>query len=241
MLAFMDAEFNSFPGPKTQREDMDLIEFALIITTDDMSKSIQTYRTFVYPETNNGKIYGRIKRLTGITNQDVRNGKLFPEVIADVNKIVQRYGIKKIYAFDQFDKIAMKWNQSNYPGTPYSAFVIKKIHDISPYIRTKIGLNTNISVHRLAEMCHCEEESHKALNDARMLWKIVKAIKNDEYDKDIANQYLLKERKQAYINRLVSMEAAAKNDGFDFDELFQEFLERRKRREIANAEKSGKE
>lgn len=227
MYAFLDAEFNADKNNRTEREDHSLIEVALIIT-DDKCQPVEIYHTFVKPKENHGKLYPRIRRLTGISQKDINAGVTYNTAIADMHTLINRYNIEKIFTYGDYDKTAFKWNNKYYGRVSYGNAIAKKLTDVSGQLRKLCKIKYEVSLETLAYICGTENKvTHTATDDAQTLREVCMKVNTGNIDEEKCrayNEYVL--NRNSYNKMLVEFNALTRK-GMQKDVIL-EMLKRRK-------------
>ena len=189
MLAFMDAEYNSDKDYKRNCEDQSLIEVTVLITDDHAKTVAEIYHNYVIPILHDGKIYSRIKKMTGIRQEDVDAGISFIEVIEDIYSLLNRYEVKNIFTYGD-DMVAFKWNKKQYEKVPYSKKVISKIKDISGSLRQLCGIKRDVSLDTFAYICGTKfRVTHSASDDVETLREVYMSVMEGKYDRKKCSEF----------------------------------------------------
>ena len=204
MVAYMDAEFNK--AEKRGHEGSSLIEIALIICDLDNAKTdnmVDTYHVYVKPSNPDEKIYEKITELTGITQTVIdEQGVPFKQAHFEIVELIRKYEITEIYTYGDYDKPAIRHNQNQCPDIPNKKTLTKRIVDVAPTVKEKLGLMDKISLENLSYIYNCESQvTHNAMDDARTLKEVMENIEKDSEEiQEILTKYKEYE-KQRYENR----------------------------------------
>ena len=168
MIAFIDAEYNC----DEKRSKMYLLEIGLLICekVQDDIKVVNTYHTYIQlPEGE--KLCSYIKDLTGITEENIKQGVDFQDSFLKLVQLVEQYNITKIYCYGNFDKMAFEWNcRKAHITKSFRKKVIPLFCDMEVIVRTRWKLKESISLCRALYLYSYEVISkHNALEDAKFL------------------------------------------------------------------------
>lgn len=197
--AFLDAEFN----------ERDISSVGIIIVNNH-NEIKDKYYSIVKPvqETEMTKY---ITDLTGFTYAQLVNaGADFYDVCCDINNIIRKYNVKKIYVWGDKDKKEFFLTRKAYvKTTKITKSVFKKcssfvnlITDISEIVSIEIvGSAKKMSLQSLARVCHVYNKyEHNSLYDAECLYNCVKAFRLETYDAKLINEYKIYENaREEYI------------------------------------------
>lgn len=193
----MDTEFNSDSDYSNQRNDVSLIEIGMVVKEDMSSAAIvDTYHSFVKPIKNNGMIYPRIAAYTGISQADIDSGKPFPDALADIAELVDKYSISKIYTYSDYDAFVMRWNCKLYENIQNKKKVLKIMSDVQAPIEQKLKV-TNLSLKSFSVLYGVTSENlHNALDDAVLLSDCMIRFSSGKPSDDMLKCYCKFEKKR---------------------------------------------
>ena len=178
-------------------EDKSIIEVALVICDESNKKlpTVEVYHSFVKPKRNKGKIYPRIRELTGITQKQINSGKTFDAVMRELEDRINKYKISAIYTWDVADRRIFEWNCIG-DKIPSKSKVIGKFKNYQTTFMNQIKINKeHIALSNAAYICGCKERpAHNAKDDALTLRDIYHQAKNGQFNKKKRNDYL------SYVN-----------------------------------------
>jgi len=221
MLAFMDSEYNSDMDYEKNRSDQSLIEVTLLITDDHAKKVIESYHRYVMPQLHNGKLYKRIKQMTGIRQNDVDNGISFANAIEDMYLLLKKYEVQKIYVYGG-DDVAFRWNKKQYGIVPYGNKFIKCIKDISGSLSQKCGIKNNPSLNTLAYICGTKAHvTHSASDDAETLREVYLNVVNGKFDEEKCTLYKRHASNQEQYYRIRECLRQMEKNGMKREEIFE--------------------
>lgn len=190
MIAFMDLEINSDTSSRYQRTDFSVLEVGMVVkesVTD--SKAVVEYHSYVKPVKNNGKIYDRIAELTGIRQEDIDNGKTFPEVFAELVAVVEKYNITAVYTYGGYDGFALRQNCKLYDKIENKKKLLNMIRDSQEIIKQQLGLEC-VSLKTLCALYECNlVQNHNALGDAVILSEIERRRAANNINKEKLKSY----------------------------------------------------
>lgn len=194
-VAFLDAEFNQ----DNQNKGFELLSVGIIVCNSKLEE-IDRYYSLIKPNKFN-KINSSISELTKITQKNVNNNSQdFYKVSVKISDLLQKYKVKKIYAWGSQDKLefirkARLWKKSNaktkgLPNNVNEKFkYIEGIEDISENITNYLinDLNNKEIIIRMELLTYLtnvkNKHQHNALYDAEALKSAIYAISNNKIDK----------------------------------------------------------
>ena len=176
----MDLEWNNSFNKATQKFMNEIIEIGAV-KLDENLVEISTFSELVKPVISK-KLRSRIKNLTNITNEDVRAGKSFSEVIDEFEKWVG------------YDAVVLSWGDTDLRTllANYKWFLkeenigfINKYADLQRYCQCFINME-NIQQAGLSYAAQCLEidpdsfPHHRALDDSLLSAECFKRVYNKE-------------------------------------------------------------
>ena len=184
-IAFFDSEFTATTAEN--RGIQELIQCAFIVhqiemSSDSMLLSMTStplfeYSTYVKP-TYNKTLSDYIKRLTGIKQKDVEEGKIFRDAINDLYKLTKDYDIHRIIVWGP-DRGMLK---HNFDVMDYSRSKARNLlnlfTDVSYDVSDLFGYDQPLSQHKVCQMMGIQEvgELHDAYADAQNLAQIIRGF-----------------------------------------------------------------
>lgn len=191
-IAFFDSEFTS--NSLKDRGIQELIQCALIVCTvtytEDkkpisISSPIAEYKTFV--KTNyNKELSEYIKALTGITNDEVKCGESFADVMMKLKALVEQYAVKYIIVWGP-DQMLLRHNCTlNGFEKKTVKKILDKFKDVSVKISKSYGYKYSVSQKQICENLKLKMDGknhdayYDALNLSRMIAKIIENKQKQE-------------------------------------------------------------
>ncbi len=180
----MDLEWNNSFNKATQKFMNEIIEIGAVKLDENLNE-ISTFSTLVKPVISK-KLRSRIKSLTNISNEDVRAGKPFSEVIDEFEKWVGE------------DSVVLSWGDTDLRTllANYKWFLkkediefIRKYADLQRYCQCFINME-NIQQAGLSYAASCLEidpekyPHHRALDDSLLSAECFKKVFDQEKLKD---------------------------------------------------------
>ena len=184
-LCFYDSEFNAYDSYKDKKYPQEVIAIGFCIE-DQMGNCIDKYYSLIKLKSA-PSITKRTTELTGITNNEVKKGNDFKNVIFDVSSILQKYKIKTIFTYGSQDKLALEKTAQLYNyGKKVRSFSSKFV-DIREYFKVitkgKVG-DQGLSF--LKKICELPGDvAHDALIDALDLADVYYVLTNKKYNTKI--------------------------------------------------------
>ncbi len=182
----MDLEWNNSFNKATQKFVNEIIEIGAV-KLDEQLNEISTFSELIKPVISK-KLRSRIKNLTNITNDDVRSGKPFADVINDF----------KDWVGD--DVVVMSWGDTDIRTllTNYKYFLkkesidfIKEYADLQKYCQCFINME-NVQQAGLSYAAECLEidpekyPHHRALDDSLLSTECFKKV----FDREKFNEFI---------------------------------------------------
>lgn len=226
MIAFLDSEFNK----SNNKNDWSIIEVALIVKENiTSSQVIAMYHAYVKPIKNDGKIYENIKKLTGISQEELDNGISFEQMMDELEEFAKKYHIRQIYTWSGCDRYAFIWCLKNKNMKVSRWDFVHTITDISPMLKNKIEILDDIALSDISYICNCiNNNRHNALNDALELSLASRTIIDNNYSRKRLKEYKdYAKAKKKYIklkNAIIEIE----NLGLNFETLLQLAINKKK-------------
>lgn len=197
-FVILDLEWNGTYCKSTDSFVNEIIEFGAV-KFDERFNIIESFSALVKPKISK-KLSGKIKKLTGITNQDISSGRKYQDVLQDFKKFL---GDCVLLTWSNSDFLALIENNKLFCNTDRLPF-IKKYIDLQVYCEvclgqqkkgTQMGLNTSAD---LLGIEYDESEMHRALDDSLLSFECFKRL----YDKDKINDFIQDCTKEEFYNKL---------------------------------------
>ena len=183
-IAFFDSEFTS--NSLKDRGIQELIQCALIVCTVTyteekkpigISNPIAEYKTFV--KTNyNKELSEYIKGLTGITNDEMKRGESFADVMMKLRDLIEQYKIKSIVVWGP-DQMLLRRNCAlNGFEKNTMRKILDRFKDVSVKISKLYGYKCSVSQKQICEnlKLKMDGKNHDAYYDALNLSKMISRI-----------------------------------------------------------------
>lgn len=205
-IAFFDAEYNNADFRKNSAEETIQVGFVICDENNLFKRKdyeLERYETFVKP-TLTKKLSKYVKKVTGITQQQINEGISFKEAYSTILDLIIKYDIKKIYVWGSDKPILIKeFLIHKKEFTNRQRKVIPSImEDISTEISRRIDKD-QISLQNIAYIYSVEpDKSHDALADAVTLMKVYMMFKTlkknnvEEFNEFKRRKALFKKYKQ---------------------------------------------
>ena len=181
-FVIMDLEWNNSYGYKTRAFVNEIIEIGAVKLDENLDE-FSSFSCFVKPQIGK-KLRSNIKRLTHISNDDVRLGYLFNDAITEFEKFI-----------GDEDTVILTWGDSDirvliennkYINSKNEVAFLKKYIDIQKYFQIKkgISLSQQIGLFPAAEMSGLDPDSfshHRALDDSLIAAQCLKNVFEDDF------------------------------------------------------------
>lgn len=222
MIAYLDAEFNCDNDNKAKRTDYSVIEVALVIEDTANRKKVFTYRTYVKPMLNDGKIYPRITDMTGIKQEDLDNAPSFVEVFARLIELAREYNLEQIYTWGGYDAMAFRWNAKLYDPVQGKNRFLKLFMDVSPLVKQELKQKEEISLTNAAYIYECPKgNEHNALDDAQLLRKVIHKVKDNAVSKERLQKFNAYHKQKRAYSKLKNVFNEIRQSGADVNEMIE--------------------
>lgn len=173
----MDLEWNNTYAPRVKGFINEVIEIGAVMLDEDF-KCIDVFSSFVKSQIGK-KLRGKVKRLTHISNEDIRNGDTFTKVMSDFRKWV-----------GDTDNVVLTWGDGDirvlienfrYLNGIQTLSFMGNYMDLQRYFEIKhsIPKSQQISLLNAAEMAEVDVSSfsqHRALDDSLMTAECLKKV-----------------------------------------------------------------
>jgi inhibitor of KinA sporulation pathway (predicted exonuclease) len=185
----MDLEWNNTYAKKTRGFINEVIEIGAVMLDEDLN-NIGEFSSLVRSQIGK-KLRGNVKKLTNITNSDVRSGELFTKVMSDFKSWINgRENV--ILTWGDGDIRVLIENFKYLNGIDTIPF-LSNYTDIQQYFQIREGLPRarQIGLSTAAELVGINDENfshHRALDDSLITAECMKKI----FDKEDFSKYILK-------------------------------------------------
>lgn len=173
-MLFMDFEFSNDNADTTLRTFTELIEIGICVYNDESHHIIFHDKIYVHPEHN---IPERIQKLTGITNETVKNARSISRVMQNLKDLIETNDIITTYGNCDAEDLTVCLNHIPDTHKESRKILTEMIQKIVPYTYTIGGANGGkvriVSLEAMANACHLSRPNHDAMNDAITLCELV--------------------------------------------------------------------
>lgn len=182
----MDLEWNNSFLKSAEKFINEIIEIGAV-KLDSKLNTVDTFSSLVRPVVSR-KLRSRIKNLTHITNEDVRNGEPFSKVIADFARWVGEDAV--IMTWGDTDIRTLQTNFKYFLDTKNIAFITKYV-DLQRYCQCFINME-NVQQAGLSYAAQCLEidpekfPHHRALDDSLLSAECFKKV----FDENKLNEFI---------------------------------------------------
>lgn len=185
----IDFEWNGTISRITKEYFNELIELGGVKLDDDLNY-VSSFRTLIRP-VHHKKLTGRVKRLTNISNDDVRAGVVFSQALDDFTKWVGN-GENCFMSWGTGDILVLIENLKFYNMTDRLS-VIKNYCDAQALCQSVLeidgGQQPGLSmVAQMAGVDCADMDMHRALDDSVVTAKCIKNLWNDEAFNKLASK-----------------------------------------------------
>ena len=176
----MDLEWNNSYMKSAEKFINEIIEIGAVKLDSELN-TVDTFSSLVRPVVSR-KLRSRIKNLTHITNEDVRNGKPFSQVISEFSQWVGDDAV--IMTWGDTDIRTMQTNFKYFLGKKNISFIEKYV-DLQRYCQCFINME-NVQQAGLSYAAECLEidpekyPHHRALDDSLLSAECFKKVFNAE-------------------------------------------------------------
>lgn len=206
-IAFLDAEFNAGMDYKRGENISEIISIGIVIC-DANFNGLKKYYSLV-SRISNTPVFPMITRMTGITTDMLEDQPNFMEISKQVQDLIKKYNVTRIYTWGAADKHSLLWEKTEYkrkhlPGYQQASKwnYIDMCTDISSAVSSQLlGIKGGLSINMENLMFICDidkKQEHNALSDAYYLYKCMKFFYN-RYPIDGKDKEFLKKRE--LVNR----------------------------------------
>ena len=187
MKAFGDFEFTC-GGAVTATGKTELISVGVVVCDEDyniLEEYYSTAKPLKYP-----KLSSFCKKLTHLTNDEIKTSPDSEKVCREVVELLERYGIKKLYMWGDFDKIGLESDRNIHERKKLPFNNIGKlcgmIEDIQPAAMKNTGLKKQPGISHMMEAFSLEPEGeyHNALTDTKALVRICSLMLTEKWKKN---------------------------------------------------------
>lgn len=182
---FADFEFTC--GKGIYRFDSEILSVGIVICDSSQYNIITTFYSTCKP-IKNPKLTEMCVELTHLTQREIDSADNSNYVMKIVNKIMERYNIKKLYVWGDFDSVALdydaKIHQKNRMAYASINKVKNKLFNIQKTVIKSMGLTQQISISTLSEVFGFippDGTFHNALNDALALHAIYRGVYTTDF------------------------------------------------------------
>ncbi len=181
-FVILDLEWNTAFDKRGHQYISEIIEFGAI-KLDEELKTVDTYARFVKPQIEK-HLHSRVKKLTHITNEDIKDAAGFLNVADDFARWIGDVDNTVILSWGDMDVRALTENYRYYLSDPTIPF-LKYYADAQAFFMKQKDLQPSqqIGLSNAAEMIHLDAENyvhHRALGDCEMTSVIFRVV----YDED---------------------------------------------------------
>ena len=206
-IAFFDAEFNAGMDNRSGEKICEIISVGMVIC-DAEYHGIQKFYTLVSP-ISKVPVFPLIREMTGITTDMLEGQPSFAEMSAKVMELLNKYEVKKIYAWGAADKHSLLSEKAEYRKKRRSGYqqankwtYMDMCTDISQDVSSKmLGIRGGLAINMENLMFLCsidKKQEHNALSDANDLYRCCKFLRKhyplDDQDVDFS-------KKRELVNR----------------------------------------
>ncbi|MCR5216245.1 MAG: exonuclease domain-containing protein [Lachnospiraceae bacterium] len=182
----IDIEMNNISAKSEARRicTMETIEIGAVMLDDNLEE-ISSFRTYVKPKFNE-EIEKKITKLTGITNEMVRNAPEFTEALRMFTNWCLGTGDDvKIYAWSESDynQISKEMILKDYHFTEMEASILtNRWSDFQAEFDNHLGFERQVSLKMALDMAgvNFSGREHDALDDARNTAELLHIFKDEE-------------------------------------------------------------
>ena len=194
-VCFVDTEFNAIDYTGQNHGIQEVIEIAAVIFQN--GEPVDRFQRYC-KLTDGHVITKRSKSFNGIT-EDILNEKGIPfkDAMAEFILFLNKYDIKKIFAFGTSDKVELKRTAKLNECGKETKRMINKIADVYPKFCGKFNITEAFSLKEICEVCHIEHGSraHSALYDAEDTGLSYYNMKRKNFDLEKIEQIRIKKKK----------------------------------------------
>ncbi len=158
-----------------------------MVICDAEYNGLKKYYTLVSP-ISKVPVFPMIREMTGITTDMLEGQPSFAEMSAKVTELLNKYDVKKIYAWGAADKHSLLNEKTEYRKKKRSGYqqaskwnYIDMCTDISGEVSSKmLGIRGGLSINmeNLMFICNIDKkQEHNALSDANYLFRCCKYLK----------------------------------------------------------------
>lgn len=178
--AFLDAEYTCFMNydRKFDRNHSNEVISVGLIIADHNYNYVEEFYTPVCPKYN-PVLTRYCKELTGLSQEEIDGAPTFEQAFGKIEKILQKYRINILYVWGS-DRVTLEDNlRRNHPfiAKRYRRLV-GRVTDITKKLTVKVfGYRMSLSLADMKYICDMDHViSHNALDDARDLYLITRAV-----------------------------------------------------------------
>lgn len=189
-MCFIDTEFNATSYSDQNDGYQEITEIGAVIFEN--GKIIDRFQRFCRIKEGH-KLTKRCKKITGITPEVLyENGIKFNDAMIEFREFLNKYKVKRVYAFGNADAMEMRATAKLNEAGPDIYDTIKMICNIYPRFEKGLDLHYVFSLMDICRICNIDHgadgRAHSAVNDAEDTGLAFFNMKADKI-----NQPLLKE------------------------------------------------
>lgn len=190
--AFFDAEYTCYMNYDykfDRNHNNEVISVGLVIA-DQNFDIVEQYYTPICPKYN-PILTKYCKELTGLTQNEIFGAPSFEQAFGEMEQLIQKYPTNAIYVWGN-DKVTLEDGvKKNHPLVSKKAKrFITKVTDVTKKITSRVfGYNMTISLSDMKYICGMKHETaHNALEDAKDLYYITRAVLKNQYNLERVKQ-----------------------------------------------------
>lgn len=180
---YIDTEFNAFDYYGQNNGCQEILEIGIAVLLD--GKEHDKFKSCCRPAKGH-VLTRRASKLTGITDEDMEFAPSFPEALDEMNKFLDQYRPRYIYAYGTEDKLQLTNTAKLYSASASDMRYIERVKDNLRTLNKMLGIekkNLTLSVKDLCAVCGYQPENmHNAYYDALYLGKCTETIYSGAYD-----------------------------------------------------------
>ncbi|MCI5943973.1 MAG: exonuclease domain-containing protein [Eubacterium sp.] len=190
--AFFDAEYTCYMDSDRnfdRKHSSEVLSVGLVIA-DRNFKVVKTYYSPICPIYNK-KLTPYCRELTGLTQKEIDHAPSWEEVFRRLIQILQEYPVKEIAVWGNDNQTLTADLERNHRSVSKKhKKLVSMIKDVTRRMTAKVfGTGITVSLADMKYVCDMEHKTaHNALEDAKDLYRIVKACMKDTYNKGRAEK-----------------------------------------------------